>query len=441
MSVFDLIIFAVLIAFAFRGWMTGMVAQIVSVGSLVVSWIVASRFAFLIAPSIPAEEPWNNIGAIIVLFIITFFAVRLVHHYLEKKIKDWNLAKWNRHLGGLLGFLKGLILCMVLTFFGVMLSEITREIVFKSKSGNYLVRLIETTETFIPSDSCQLLHQQLERFNTQINTNSNNKTETSANLSPEEKSLQKLREFIPSGQEIQNFQEKTQTNLGNLVSQGSSLLEHAQSLQQETKQAVSLLDAIGRWWTSSDKENKETKIDNTEKTQNPITGLKTNIDTDTDKLTNTTVLPVVSSFPQPFTVPPEQPVRSFNAPQNSVNPLTTTVEKPLAILSPSANLSSVVSEEKTLFRRRLSQNNQTRTEPLTTSASLSTVSSTQPSTLPELSYFSGSELPEVTVVPIPISSSSGLFRLRSSSTIYSSDRLLNSSPTRVPATLFVPQKH
>ncbi|MDR2756413.1 MAG: CvpA family protein [Planctomycetaceae bacterium] len=453
MSVFDLVIFAVLIAFAFRGWMTGMVAQIVSVGSLAVSWIVASRFAFLIAPSIPAEEPWNNIGAMIVLFIITFFAVRLAHQYLEKKIKDWNLAKWNRHLGGLLGLLKGLIVCMVLTFFGVMLSEPTREIVFKSKSGNYLTRLIEKTETFIPPDSCELLQQQFERFNAQINANSINGAETPADLSPEEKSLQKMRDLIPSGQEIQDFQEKTQANLGNLVSQGSSLLEHAKSLQQETKQAVSLLDAIGKWWTGSGKENKETKTDSTENaestesTQNSITDSKT----DTDKVTNTNTSPAVSLFSKPITVPPEQPVPPSNPhPQNAANLLTETIEKPLAILPASVNLSSVVSEEKTLFRRRLAENNQpTITEPLTNSASQSastvsstTLPSTLPSIMPEFSdiALSGSELPEVMAVPIPISCSTGLFRLRSS-VVHSSDRLLNSSPTRVPATLFVSPKH
>jgi uncharacterized membrane protein required for colicin V production len=443
MSVFDLIIFAILIALAFRGWMTGMVAQIVSVGSLLVSWIVASRFAFLIAPSIPAEEPWNNIGAIIVLFIITFFAVRLAHHYLEKKIKDWNLAKWNRHLGGLLGFLKGLILCMVLTFFGVMLSETTREVVFKSKSGNYLVRLIEKTETFIPPDSCELLRQQLERFNAQINGNGINGTETLAGLSHEEKSLQKMRELIPSGQEVQDFREKTQSNLDNLISQGNSFLEQAENFQQGTKKAASLLDAIGKWWTGSDKkeENNEIKTNETEQTLNPV------IDTDKDNVAKTTVLSSVSSLSKSITVLPEQPVRPFN-PQNSANFPTETVEKqlvPLSTLPASAPLSSAASEEKILFRRRFSQNNN---NPPTTEKTLVASTPLSPATplatLPESPGFtlpnSNEELPNVTAIPIPISRSSSSFRLRSS-VIDSPDRLLHSSPTRLPATLFVPPKH
>ncbi|MDR0611765.1 MAG: CvpA family protein [Planctomycetaceae bacterium] len=423
MSVFDLIIFAILIALAFRGWMTGMVAQIVSVGSLAVSWVVASRFAFLFAPSIPAEEPWNKIGAMIVLFIITLLAVRLAHRYLEKKIKDWNLAKWNRHLGGLLGLLKGLILCMVLTFFGVMLSEATREVVFKSKSGNHLARLIEKTETFIPSDSCELLRRQLESFNAKINeTNINGTnisgTEIFTNLSPEEKSLQKMREFLPSGQD---FQEQTKSNLNNLIAQGNSLIEQAQNIQQGTSKAASLLDALGKWWTGSGKEDKEDK----EEPKTEETGQMQNTITDTDKITNTTVLPLVSPrselISEPTIVLPEQPVRSFNPP-NRV-----------------ANFSSETGE-KTLFGRRFSRSNQTMTEPVTQSLTTTTSVVT---TLPELSVLgievSDSELPDIPATPIPISRSSVPFRLRTSA-INSSDRLLQSSPTRVPATLFTTPK-
>ncbi|MDR0706076.1 MAG: CvpA family protein [Planctomycetaceae bacterium] len=442
MSVFDLIIFAILIALAFRGWMTGMVAQIVSVGSLAASRIAASRFSFLFAPSIPAEEPWNNIGAMIVLFIVTMLAVRLAHRYLEKKIKDWNLAKWNRHFGGLLGLLKGLILCMVLTFFGVMLSETTRDIVFKSKSGNYLACLIEKTETFIPSDSCELLRRQLEYFNAKINETNSDGTEMLANLSPEEKSLQKMREFLPSGQEVQGFQEKTKSHLDGLISQGHSLIEQAKNIQQGTNKAASLLDALSKWWTGSGNENKENELKPDE------IGQTQNSSTITDKTTNTTVLPLVSPRSEPTTmssssISPE-PVRPFNPPN-------------------STNLSAETGE-KTLFRRRYAQNNrqhnqtETVTQPLpsststpltlseTTSPTLltSTQSTMSSTTLSELSgfgveSFNSESSYNIPATPIPISRSTVPFRLRSSA-IDSSDRLLQSSPTRIPATLFATPK-
>ncbi|MDR3197741.1 MAG: CvpA family protein [Planctomycetaceae bacterium] len=435
MSVFDLIIFAVLIAFAFRGWTTGMVAQIVSVGSLAVSWIVASRFAFLFAPSIPAEEPWNKIGAMIILFILTLFAVRQAHRYLEKKIKDWHLAKWNRHLGGLLGFLKGVIVCMVLTFFGVMLSEITRDVVFKSKSGNSLALLIEKTGTFIPPDSCELLRLQFERFNAKVNGNNVDGQETSGNLLPEEKSLQKMREFLSSGQEVRNIREETSSNLTNLISQGNSLLEQAQSFQQETEQAASLLDAIKKWWTGSGKENKNTATESTGKDQNPPTDSETAADKMTDKTADTTVFPPVSPFSRLVPETPEQPVRPFN-PQNTANLSAEIIEKPLARSPASVNLSSVVSEEKTLFRRRFSENNRTTTEPLTT---LSTAAPPTPTGAASDFGDSGSELPEVRALRIPVSRSPAPFRLRSSA-VYSSERLLNSSTTPTPATRFVSPK-
>jgi len=404
MSVFDLIIFAILIAFALRGWMTGMIAQIVSVGSLIVSWIVASRFAFLVAPSIPAEEPWNKIGAMIVLFAVTLIAVRFAHSCLEKKIKDWHLAKLNWYLGGLLGFVKGLFLCLILTFFGVMLSEVTRDIVFQSKSGNHLIRLIETTGAFIPSDSYELLHRQFALFNAQVN---GTETEVSDNTSPEEKSLQKMLASIPTGQET------VEKNFGNLISQGQSLLEKAQSLKQGTDQAASLLDAIGRWWAGSDKEDKTSNA------------TESNIST-SENISEKTVQPLSA----PIIASPEPAIRSQNTlmesskntPMESSKSFLPEDYKDKTLMTPSP-----IRSENILFRERISETSQPVTE--------------QFARLPlESPNFNSPDFsPDLTATQMSISRSSALFRLSRNFSMNSSEGLLHSSPTRIPATLFVPK--
>ncbi|GHT41221.1 hypothetical protein FACS189443_2700 [Planctomycetales bacterium] len=168
MSVFDIIVFTILIALTLRGIWLGMISQIVSVGSYFVCWIVASRFAFLIAPSIPAEEPWNQVGAMAVLFIITLIAIRFFRAVLETFVKRLHLESLNKLLGGALGFLKAALICMVLTFFAVTLSETTQNIVFESKSGQTLVNLITQSSAFVPKDSCEMLREQLNKFSNKI---------------------------------------------------------------------------------------------------------------------------------------------------------------------------------------------------------------------------------------------------------------------------------
>ena len=167
-NVFDLIILAILAALTLRGIWKGMVSQIVSVASYFVCWIVATRFGSLVAPTIPLEAPWDQVAAMAVLFIVTLVAVRFAQTALEKLIKDWHLAKLNKTLGGVLGFAKGLLLCLIITFFAVMLSEASRAVVFNSQSGSHLVQLITRIGLFVPKDSYEFVHTQFDQFQSKV---------------------------------------------------------------------------------------------------------------------------------------------------------------------------------------------------------------------------------------------------------------------------------
>jgi len=167
-SVFDLIILAILAALTLRGIWKGMVSQIVSVASYFVCWIVATRFGSLVAPTIPLEPPWDQVAAMAVVFFVTFIAIRFARVALEKLIKDWHLEKLNKALGGVLGFTKGLFLCLIITFFAVMLSEASRAVVFNSKSGSHLVQLITRISLFVPKDSYEFVHTQFAQFQSKV---------------------------------------------------------------------------------------------------------------------------------------------------------------------------------------------------------------------------------------------------------------------------------
>ena len=168
MSIFDLIILAILAALTLRGIWKGMISQIVSVISFFICWIVASQFGSLFAPTIPLEAPWNQVAAMAVIFIITMVAIRFAHAALEKIIKNWHLAKLNSLLGGLLGFTKGLLICLIITFFSVMLSETSRSVVFNSQSGIHLVHVITKIRVFVPGDSYEFVHNQLDQFQEKV---------------------------------------------------------------------------------------------------------------------------------------------------------------------------------------------------------------------------------------------------------------------------------
>ena len=145
-----------------------MISQIVSVASWFVCWVVATRFGGLIAPTIPVEAPWNQVLAMAVVFGITMIAIQFARTALEKWIKHWHLQKLNTLLGGVLGFAKGLLLCMIITFFAVMFSETSRAVIFNSMTGFRLVRLITHISVFVPKDSYEFVHTQLAQFQDKV---------------------------------------------------------------------------------------------------------------------------------------------------------------------------------------------------------------------------------------------------------------------------------
>jgi membrane protein required for colicin V production len=224
-SVFDLIILTILAALTLRGIWKGMVSQIVSVTSFFICWIVATQFGSLVAPTIPLEAPWDQVAAMAVVFVITLIAIRFAHTALEKRIKDWHLEKLNKSFGGLLGFTKGLLLCLIITFFAVMISDTSRTVVFNSQSGSHLVQLITRISLFVPKDSYEFVHTQFDQFQSKVG------------------------EAVP-GQTPETVQVQSSKTVQQML---------AQLQQPKASSTSSLWTALTKWWAGSEKETTDTK--------------------------------------------------------------------------------------------------------------------------------------------------------------------------------------
>ena len=229
-NVFDLIILAILAALTLRGIWKGMISQLVSVAAIFVCWIVATRFGSLVAPTIPVEAPWDQVLAMGIVFLITWIAIRFAHAALEKIIKHWHLEKLNKLLGGALGFAKGLLICLILTFFAVMVSETSRDVVFNSKSGFHMVKLIAQIGLFVPKNSYEFVHKQLALFQDKID------------------------EAVP-GQTPETVQVQSSETM-------QQLLEQVQQTTETTKTgAGSLLTALSQWWNGTEEEPVEESME------------------------------------------------------------------------------------------------------------------------------------------------------------------------------------
>jgi membrane protein required for colicin V production len=168
MQAYDLIMLAVLAGAALFGLWKGLAWQVASLASFVASYLVALNFSSRLAPYISAEEPWNRFAAMAILFVGTAAAVWLVFGMLREAIEKARLASFDRQLGALLGAAKGVVLCVVITFFAVTLSEAGREQVLRSRSGVYIARLIDRADPLMPPEVHKVLGPYLKELEGQL---------------------------------------------------------------------------------------------------------------------------------------------------------------------------------------------------------------------------------------------------------------------------------
>lgn len=157
---YDVFILALLLFATLRGAMKGIVWQLASIGALVACFAFAETLSAKIAPHIPVKEPANRWIAMFVLYmafsLMSFALARLLNDWIEKA----KFVEYDRHLGAIFGFIKGIVFSLVLTFFVVTLSESARAHVLKTRSGKAAAVIMDQLHPVMPDE----LHDVLEPY-------------------------------------------------------------------------------------------------------------------------------------------------------------------------------------------------------------------------------------------------------------------------------------
>jgi len=149
---YDLLMLAVVIGAMLFGVWKGMAWQIAALASVVVSGAVAVHSSAALAPRFGTQEPWNRFLALLVLYVATAAAIWLVFRLVARVIDRVQLKEFDRQLGTLFGLAKGVLYCVVITFFTVTLSEGGRQAVMQSRSGVLIARGIRNANPILPAD-------------------------------------------------------------------------------------------------------------------------------------------------------------------------------------------------------------------------------------------------------------------------------------------------
>lgn len=172
MQAYDFVMIAVLVGATLFGFLKGMAWQIASVASLVVSYFVALRFSGQIAPVFGDSEPWNRFVAMLVIYMACSFAIWVAFRAVAGAIERVKLKEFDRQLGALFGFAKGVLLCAVITFFAVtLLPPEQKQSIVASRSGRYIGVLLDKTRAAVPPEYSDVVQPYLDKFEQRLDPN------------------------------------------------------------------------------------------------------------------------------------------------------------------------------------------------------------------------------------------------------------------------------
>ncbi len=174
MSTYDLVMLAVMAGAILFGIWKGLAWQIASLGAIFISYIVAMNFRGQVASMIKADPPWDRFLAMFILFVGTSFAVWIAFGFVRRTIERMHLNSFDRQIGGVLGAVKGVILCTIVTLFAVsLLGDSTRRAICTSKSGNYIARALVQLDGLVPTEISKYIDPYIDRFNDAMDQHQN----------------------------------------------------------------------------------------------------------------------------------------------------------------------------------------------------------------------------------------------------------------------------
>jgi membrane protein required for colicin V production len=142
--------------------------QLASLSSLILSCWAAIRWSPGLASLISNQEPWNRWLAMLIIFVLCSLVVWLVFQAITQWLQRVRLEGFDRQMGALFGLIKGVLFCLIVTFFSLTLSASTRALVMESRSGPWLAKLIPNAVAVLPEEIRAPIGEYLKEFESQL---------------------------------------------------------------------------------------------------------------------------------------------------------------------------------------------------------------------------------------------------------------------------------
>ncbi|RIK79404.1 MAG: colicin V production protein [Planctomycetota bacterium] len=172
MQHYDLLMLAVLGGATLFGFWKGLAWQVASLASLVVSYFMALRFADDLAPRVSEHAPFNKFAAMLIIYAISSAGIWLLFRLVAGFIDQVKLKEFDRQMGALVGFAKGVLICIAITFFAVsLLGDERRDQILASRSGQYIAQVLDKADAVAPPEIKEVIGPYIDQINQRLDPN------------------------------------------------------------------------------------------------------------------------------------------------------------------------------------------------------------------------------------------------------------------------------
>lgn len=167
MTVYDGVMAVIVLYTVIHGYFRGAAWQTAPIISLVLGYMIAMPMSITMAHYFGAP-PLNRLFALVTIYLLVSVTVYLMVRSFRNGIDKAKLTEIDRHLGAILGGVKGVLLTLVATCALLIYFPQMREVVLKSESSSVASKIISNIYPILPNAMHTLLDPYLKKLEEQL---------------------------------------------------------------------------------------------------------------------------------------------------------------------------------------------------------------------------------------------------------------------------------
>lgn len=163
MTIYDGVMALIVMYTIVHGFWRGAAWQIAPIVSLVAGYMIAMPMSVTAAHWF-GQPPLNRLFALVTIYILVALTVYLFFRSFREGVEKAQLTEFDRHLGAILGGVKGVIATLAATCVLLIYIPPSRETILKSESSSIAAKLISTIYPVLPHAMHVLLDPYLHKL-------------------------------------------------------------------------------------------------------------------------------------------------------------------------------------------------------------------------------------------------------------------------------------